>query len=126
MCASHCSKLRRAKPYYYSAKSSTITIHPVGASENRKIKLLARTRGQSVRRCEIYVLRVCQALTIFVDYSDAKFLQQKLVQLGPIFVKLHLSIKNERRIEISQPGSSGGKPLAEIEEFLESILRIYS
>ena len=67
MRASHCSKLMCAKPYFYSAKSSSTTIHSVGASENRKIELLARTRRQSVRRCEIYVLRVCPTLMIFVD-----------------------------------------------------------
>ena len=82
MRASHCSELRCAKPYYYSANSSKNTIHPVGASENRKIKLLARTRGQSVRRCEIYVLRVCPTLIMFVDDFVAKFLRQKPVQLG--------------------------------------------
>ena len=103
------------KPYYYSAKSSTSTIHSVGASENRKIKLLARTRRQTVRRCEIYVLRVGPTLTMFVDDFVAKFLRQKLVQLGPIFVKLHLSIKNTRPIKISQPGSSVLKPIVEIE-----------
>ena len=115
MCASHCSELRRGKPYYYSAKSSTSTIHSVGASENRKIELPTRTPRQRVRRCEIYVLRVCPTLTIFVDDFVAKFLRQKLVQLGPISVTLRLSIKNERHIEKKNPAPSGLKPLAEFQ-----------
>ena len=60
-------------------KTLKITIHPVGASENRKIKLLAQTRRQSVRRREIYVLRVSPTFNIFVDDFVAKFLRQKLV-----------------------------------------------
>ena len=70
------------KPYFYSAKSTGIRIQHIASSGNRKTKLLARTRMRSVRRCEIYVLRVCQPLTIFVDDFVAKFLRQKLVQLG--------------------------------------------
>ena len=76
MRASHCSELRCAKPYYYNAKPSTTTIHPDGASESRKIKLPARTRGQSVCRCQIYGLRVCPTLTSLVDEFVAKFLRQ--------------------------------------------------
>ena len=63
---------------------------------------------------------------MFVDDFVAKILRQKLVQLGPISVTLHLSIKNERQIKKLQPAASDLKPLVEIEEFLESILRIYS
>ena len=126
MRASHCSELRCAKPYYYSAKSSTSAIHSVGASENRKIELPTRTLRQSVCRREVYVLRVCPTLTIFVDDFVAKILPQKLVQLGPFFLKLHPSIENERQIEKKQPGASLVKPLVEVEEFFESILRIYS
>ena len=103
-----------------------VRIHHIASSGNRKIKLLAATRMQSVRRCEIYVLRACPTLTIFVDDFVAKFLRQKLVQLGPISVTLRLLIKNERHIEKNHPEPSDLKPLVEIEEFLESILRIYS
>ena len=65
------------KPHFYSAKSMDIRIQHIASSGNRKTKLLARTRRQGVLRCEIYVLRVCLTLTIFVDYFNAKSLKPK-------------------------------------------------
>ena len=43
------------KPYFYNAKSMHARIHQLATLRSRKIKLLTRTRGQSVRRCEMYV-----------------------------------------------------------------------
>ena len=85
------------KPYFYSTTLVQVRSHQLAALRNRKIRLLTRTHRQSAPRCEIYVLRVCPTLTIFVDDFVAKFLWQKLVQPGPILLKLHLTIKHERQ-----------------------------
>ena len=58
--------------YVYSAKSIELRIQHSASSRHRKIKLLARARMRSVRRCEIYVLRVDPTLTILDDDFDAK------------------------------------------------------
>ena len=57
-------------PYFYNAKSMKIRINQRCASGNRKIKLLARTRMRSVRRCEIYVLSVTFEMPIFLEQND--------------------------------------------------------
>ena len=103
MRASHCSELRCAKPYYYIAKASTITIHPVGASENRKIKLLARTRMRSVCRREIYVLMVGPTLIMFVDEIDAKSSGARRDQPGRIRKTLKYTSETLRRHEKLHP-----------------------
>ena len=64
-------------PYFYRAKSLEIRIQHIASSGNRKIKLLARTRGQILHQCEIYVLRVSPTLTMFVDDFDAKCYTRK-------------------------------------------------
>ena len=89
-----CTPSKFTGNYFYIEKSIEIRIQHVASLGNRKIKLLARTRMQGVRRCEIYVLRACPTLIILVDDFVAKLLRQKLVQLGQIFVKLRLSMKN--------------------------------
>ena len=85
------------KHYFYNVKCMQVRIHQLVTLSNREIRLLTRTRRQSVRRCDIYVLRGCPTLTMFVDDFVAKFIWQKLVQLGPISVKLHLSITNNAK-----------------------------
>ena len=55
------------KPDFYNVNVMQVRIHQLATLRNRKIELPTRTPRQSVRRCEIYVLRVCPTLTMFVD-----------------------------------------------------------
>ena len=104
-------------PYMCSAKSIEIRIQHVASSGNRKIKLLARTRMRSVRRCEIYVLRVGPILSMLVDDFDAKSSSARRDEPGRIRKSLKYTNETLRRLEKDHPEPTGLRCRAELLEF---------
>ena len=103
-----------------------IRIHQSCAPGNRKIKLLARTRMRSVRRCEIYVLRVDPTLTILDDEIDAKSSGARGDRPGRIRKALKYTSETLRRLEKDHPESTGLRCGAELLEFGCPRQEIYS